>query len=672
MKRTFRPTTIVAVALLLLLAAASGAAASPAAPDWAASSADQAATAGHVPAPVSGHIPAPNDLSYLSRTRAVPRSRVFKSYPASFDLRALGRVTPVKDQKPYGTCWAFAGLGSLESGLLAADPAIWDFSEDNLAWFSGFSISGGPYGGGGNSFMALAYLARRSGPVDEADDPYADGAHPRNVPAQRHLTEAVFLPPRTSATDNDAIKDAVMRYGAVDVDMWWPDQGLAAYWNEATDSLYVFTPDLPEEPHTANHDVLVVGWDDAYPKSRFATEPPGPGAFLVKNSWGAAWGDQGYFWVSYYDTTFAHGGYNVAFAAADSPAASLRVYQYDPLGFWPQDGPYVDGTTSWFANVFTAKTREDLGAVGFYTPLADCAYEVFTSATSGRPSLAGLTSRAAGTIATPGYHVVPLSAAVPLKTGRPFTIAVRLTVPTAYHYPIPVERPYPGYSDATAAAGQSYVCRDGSTWQDLTTLKGYAEANVCLKGFTTGQPYGTFRVDDGEEYTNSTAVTLHAGMSAAADMRFRNAGGAWTQWQPFAATSAWPLPAGDGPKTVEAEFRNAQGTATRTDRISLDTVRPKTQAPYKASVRRGGYVRLLYKVTDRPPCAARATVTINIRKLGGASVKIVRLERRDIGTLQSYRFRCWLAKRTYRFYVYASDAAGNGQSVIGRNYLTVR
>jgi C1A family cysteine protease len=655
MKRTVQIATLLA-AVTLWLATAAGAAASPMAPAWAAS--------------LSGHLDHPGGAESPTWLEPSPRSQVFKAYAPSFDLRALGRVTPVKDQGMYGTCWAFASLGSLESGLLASDPTVWDFSEDNLAWFSDFSVGSNPLDAGGNSFMALAYLARWGGPVSETDDPYGDGAHPPGCPAQLHLKEAVFVAPRTSSTDNDGIKEALTTYGAVDVDMHWSWD--ASHWNGSTDSHY-YTEAYSDG--IANHDVLVVGWDDAYPAEAFATPPPGPGAFIVKNSWGTSWdaNDDGYFYVSYHDTAFAHGVYNMAFVDADPVYDFVGVYQYDPLGFWPEDGPYVSGMTSWFANVFTAEATEDLAAVGFYTSLDGCAYEVYSSPTSGAPSFAGLVAYGSGTIAEAGYHVVPLAATIPLASGQPFTVAVKLTVPDAsYHYPIPVERPYPGYSDATADPGQSYVCRDGSTWEDLTSLVYYGEANVCLKGFTTGAPSGSFTVNGGKAYTKSAAVELTANVAGAAEMSYRDAGGSWSAWEPFVSTRAWTLPTGDGPKTVEAAFRNAQGTTTHSDGIFLDTHRPETRAPYKRSVRRYEYVRLYYKVADAVPCAAKATVTIKIKTLGGTTKQTLKLGQRSVNKLLSYRFRCTLAKRTYRYYVYATDAAGNTQSPTGRNYLYVK
>lgn len=448
-----------------------------------------------------------------------------------------------------------------------------------------------------------------------------------------------------------------MTYGGVDVDMYWAD----GFWREGTDSYYSTGSPI------ANHDVVIVGWDDAFAASNFASAPAGPGAFIVRNSWGTGFGQAGYFHVSYYDTTLARGGYNMAFAAAVPADDYNRVYQYDPLGYWPEDGPYVSSSVGWFANEFTAQEADTLAAAGFYTPLPGCTYEIHSGA-----SLAGLELRSAGTIATAGYHVVPLDTPAPLTAGQDFVIAVKLTMPSSYAYSIPVERPYPGYSTATADPGESFVITDAAGWRDLTTLAGFGEANVCLKAFTTGLPAGTFSVNNQAAYTRSTTATLTATVTGAAEMRYRDAGGVWSDWEVFASSRTWTLPPGDGPKTVEAEFRNGDGTIALSDAIALDTHRPTTRALYKASVRRYGYVRLYFKVADSAPCAAKATVTIRIKTLGGVTRKTIELGKRYVNRLQSYRFRCTLAKRTYRYYVYATDAAGNTQRSVGRNYLVVK
>lgn len=75
---------------------------------------------------------------------------------SSFDLRAQGRSTTVKDQAPWGSCWAFSAISSLESSRLAGASGSTasltpDYSEHQLAWFvyelqTAESLAGSPTG----------------------------------------------------------------------------------------------------------------------------------------------------------------------------------------------------------------------------------------------------------------------------------------------------------------------------------------------------------------------------------------------------------------------------------------------------------------------------------------------------------------------------------------------
>ena len=162
------------------------------------------------------------------------------------------------------------------------------------------------WNGAGNREMSTAYLTRWSGPVLESDDPYSavSGTSPPGLSPAKHVQNVYFLPVRSSATDNDNIKNALTNTGAVQAVIFYN----TSYYNAATfgfyndGSLIGLDPDQDSASST-NHIITIVGWNDTYSGSDFGTAAPGDGAFIVKNSWGTGWGDSGYFYVSYYDLT---------------------------------------------------------------------------------------------------------------------------------------------------------------------------------------------------------------------------------------------------------------------------------------------------------------------------------------------------------------------------------
>ncbi|MCJ7586618.1 MAG: lectin like domain-containing protein [Candidatus Aminicenantes bacterium] len=420
----------------------------------------------------SGHplglLPAPLDLSQLHSLPAI--HSIDYALPSTYDLRTKNKLTPVKDQGTCDSSWAFATYGSLESFLRPG--ATRDFSEQNLIDHHGFDSK--PCDGG-NIFMSTAYLARWLGPINETDDRYVylpvDGLTPK-----KHVQNVIWLPRRLSSTDNSEIKSAVMKYGAVYVSMKWVDSCYKeinyAYYNEGTNE--------------GGHSVTIVGWDDNFSKSKFNSAPSGNGAFIVRNSWGATWGQSGYFYVSYYDKYFGKESFNSVFQA--EPVTNYKTnYGYDDLG-WVNGIGWTGNSTAWFANIFTASAAGSIKAVSFYTSSTSSnVYDIsiYTNVSANKPTSGQKAANKKGTITSPGYFTVPLSTFPAITKGKKFSVVVKLTTKD-YYYPIPVEYPIVNYSSkAKAKLGQSFASADGTTWHDICGWGGgNTNTNACLKAFT--------------------------------------------------------------------------------------------------------------------------------------------------------------------------------------------
>lgn len=334
--------------------------------------------------------------------------------PSSYDLRKYGNVTPVKDQGGINDCWAFAGMASLESSTLKRTGRAYDFSEINLAVNNGLT---GP-DDGGNDYITTNYLSLWKGPVDEVNDPYPSPAIPSNIvprtnlAPKAHVQNVIYLPSRQSLLDNNPIKESLMKYGVVTGSIFWDSSfysaAKAAFYNNVTTSV--------------NHAIAIVGWDDNYPKENFLSTPPGNGAFICKNSWGKNFGEEGYFYVSYYDLTL---GDDCSVFNNLEP-----LYNYDYIYSRTQGNAYsgVTSTSLVAANVFDKSSAEaqELTAVSLTTYEQGNSYEIYFEPNYELNGFKNIMANkiASGTLKDAGYQTIKLSNAYKIQ-GSKFAIAIK-------------------------------------------------------------------------------------------------------------------------------------------------------------------------------------------------------------------------------------------------------
>jgi len=94
-------------------------------------------------------------------------------------------------------------------------------------------------------------------------------------------------------------------------------------------------------------------------------------------------------------------------------------------------------------------------------------------------------------------------------------------------------------------------------------------------------PTGTILINNGDEYTDSTSVTLTlsaSDSSGVSKMKFSNDGASWSGEEDYATSKSWTLPTGDGPKTVYVQYKdnadNWSGLTSISDTIILETAPP--------------------------------------------------------------------------------------------------
>lgn len=478
-------------------------------------------------------------IDFDSSSDSVPDQRKeATTIPSSYDLRKYGQVTPIKDQGVTGSCWAFAAVKAMESnsilnGLNTADTA--DYSESHLAWYtynpitdkqssmygdgnsivdtgflpnifnpSGITQPLNAYDAGGDALSAIFTLATWSGAEKESAAPFSAESLSKEqemldtmkakgetlrYDSYAHLQNANCL----DNSSRDTIKKAIMNQGALNISLYYDSVGFETGTNSGK-SYYQTKYAGKAAIQAANHCVTLIGWDDNYSKNNFreGNRPSSNGAWLIANSYGTNYNDNGYFWVSYEEPSIS----DIYTMSVESTANYENIYQYDGNGW--SDGAFISGSDATGANVFTSGSsfEETLNAVSFYTLTDNQKYtiNIYKNLTGDTPDTGTLASSCtiSGTANYSGYHTVKLPTSCTLSPGSKFAVAVtyKYDSSTGNQAYIPIETNSDTndgvlYSYASKP-GQSYIYdNDKNIWTDCTSIDDRILNNITIKAFTS-------------------------------------------------------------------------------------------------------------------------------------------------------------------------------------------
>lgn len=387
--------------------------------------------------------------------------------PSRYDLREKSRVSKIRNQGTYGTCWAFSAISALESSLLPEEEYF--FSVDNMTLNNSFHVN--QYDGGEYT-MGMAYLAAWQGPVYEKDDPYGDGKVEHDLKEVAHVQEMRVI----DGKNYEGIKEAVFKYGGVQTSLYSTIQGAQRYSQYYNRQNHAYCYIGTEKP---NHGVVIIGWDDNYPKENFSVPIEEDGAFICQNSWGEAFGEKGVFYVSYYDTNI--GTHNVVYTKIDNTDNYDHIYQSDLCGWVGKLG--YDKEDIYGANVYTAEGNEEIVASGFYATASDTEYEVYVvKKFENEKSFAQRKKVAAGTLEQSGYYTIDFDYPVNVKKGEKYAVLLYIKTPGAV-LPMAVEYDSGSYfmKDVDLDDGEGYISHNGRTF---VNVKDKMDCNLCIKAFS--------------------------------------------------------------------------------------------------------------------------------------------------------------------------------------------
>lgn len=202
-----------------------------------------------------------------------------------YDARNNNYVTPVKDQQ-CGNCWTYSAVGAYEGNYLKTNGGASN-SIDPSERYAQICSGGGDCSGGFAYKIFDWMVSKNKNLANNASYPDngTNGTCPAGTPATNFYAVAWGVVDPSGDINKIAsvakIKEAICKYGPIAASV-----NATSLFQNYTNGTFFETASNYNSP-SSNHAIVLCGWDDD------------KGAWLMKNSWGTDWGEDGYMWIKY-------------------------------------------------------------------------------------------------------------------------------------------------------------------------------------------------------------------------------------------------------------------------------------------------------------------------------------------------------------------------------------